>query len=349
MDTPNFKRWIVLMQKVPMGPFSEAQIRQALADKKLMHNDVAMELLSEDGSKHTPWKLLWEFHEFDRRRDQPPTTAASAPRPTAETTSAAESARVAASPPAAAAAAAPERRTRVAMHPDEIQRRIQSQLAGDLFEMGVSELSTRQAARNPFAHLTLAPGRNEGLREGLATFARESLLPRARLIVTLVVLASAYGAVRYQPGLVATLKRKLATPAATAVSLIRPEATAPDIAIRNRTARPVPSSPPLTTGIAGLPAARPMERMANAPARRQAAEPARAADPLPLAGRAGVPGTSFPPMPQVPANLPDEYEEYARDPDSRDPDAGTARSRRFARFRDLPPKVEEGSTYEEGE
>jgi hypothetical protein len=67
------KRWIVLINKSPKGPLSEDDIRSLLQQNVLRRNDIAYLLPDDPDSKSpTEWKLLWQFPEFDRRREDTP-------------------------------------------------------------------------------------------------------------------------------------------------------------------------------------------------------------------------------------------------------------------------------------
>jgi hypothetical protein len=61
------KRWIVLVNKTPRGPLSEVEVRAMLVQGVLRHNDLAYCISSETSREKADWKLLWQFHEFDRR------------------------------------------------------------------------------------------------------------------------------------------------------------------------------------------------------------------------------------------------------------------------------------------
>ena len=64
MENQTAKYWIVLVNKVPQGPYAEDQLKDLLNTQKLRRNEVGM-LVSEDGA--TPlscWKILWQFKQF---------------------------------------------------------------------------------------------------------------------------------------------------------------------------------------------------------------------------------------------------------------------------------------------
>lgn len=60
------RRWIVLLNKAPKGPFSADEIRELLAQGILRRNDLAS-AIEETPTKKGEWKLIWQFVEFDRR------------------------------------------------------------------------------------------------------------------------------------------------------------------------------------------------------------------------------------------------------------------------------------------
>ncbi|MCB0417882.1 MAG: hypothetical protein KDD39_09540, partial [Bdellovibrionales bacterium] len=68
MADSNPKYWIVLVNRIPQGPYTELEIKQLLAKQEFSRNEVGMQV-SEDGkSRLSGWKILWQFEEFDRRR-----------------------------------------------------------------------------------------------------------------------------------------------------------------------------------------------------------------------------------------------------------------------------------------
>ncbi len=72
MASDGKNRWIVLLNKSPKGPFVADEIRALLEQQILRRNDIAYQLPADTDSKSpTEWKLLWQFAEFDRRRDLP--------------------------------------------------------------------------------------------------------------------------------------------------------------------------------------------------------------------------------------------------------------------------------------
>lgn len=68
------KRWIVLINKSPRGPFTKNEIEYLLVEGVVRRNDVAFEV-SEDGKEVlSGWKLLWQYNEFDRRQEETETS-----------------------------------------------------------------------------------------------------------------------------------------------------------------------------------------------------------------------------------------------------------------------------------
>lgn len=59
-------QWIVLIEKTPRGPLSEAEIKTLLSQGVVRINDIAYKVESSDSSR-AEWKFLWQFVEFDRR------------------------------------------------------------------------------------------------------------------------------------------------------------------------------------------------------------------------------------------------------------------------------------------
>lgn len=72
MASDGKNRWIVLLNKSPKGPFVADEIRALLEQQIIRRNDIAYQLPNDTDSKSpTEWKLLWQFPEFNRRRDTP--------------------------------------------------------------------------------------------------------------------------------------------------------------------------------------------------------------------------------------------------------------------------------------
>lgn len=69
-------RWIVLIDKTPRGPLTEAEVRTLIEQKIVRVNDLASKLEARVEGKKAEWKFLWQFPEFDRRRDRDGTTKA---------------------------------------------------------------------------------------------------------------------------------------------------------------------------------------------------------------------------------------------------------------------------------
>ncbi len=63
-------RYIVLLNKSPRGPFSVDEINELLRTQVLRRNDIAYLIADKSDSKApTEWKLIWQFTDFDRRRE----------------------------------------------------------------------------------------------------------------------------------------------------------------------------------------------------------------------------------------------------------------------------------------
>jgi len=61
------KRWIVLVNNLPLGPLTEIQVQELLSQGKITVRDTAVLVGSGSKSPQTDWKFLWQFLEFDRR------------------------------------------------------------------------------------------------------------------------------------------------------------------------------------------------------------------------------------------------------------------------------------------
>jgi len=68
------RRWIVLLNKAPKGPFSAEEIRELLTKGVIRRNDLASVVAEADGKK-SEWKLIWQYIEFDRRAGLQPVNA----------------------------------------------------------------------------------------------------------------------------------------------------------------------------------------------------------------------------------------------------------------------------------
>lgn len=64
------KQWIVLLNKSPRGPFTAAEIHSLIAQKVIRHNDVAYLIPENRDSERAAWKFLWQFEEFDSRKNE---------------------------------------------------------------------------------------------------------------------------------------------------------------------------------------------------------------------------------------------------------------------------------------
>lgn len=60
-------QWVVMIDKNPVGPYSESSIRQKLEAGELRPNDIAFKIPQGQTKPGTEWKFLWQFLEFDRR------------------------------------------------------------------------------------------------------------------------------------------------------------------------------------------------------------------------------------------------------------------------------------------
>lgn len=67
MQGPGHNQWVVLLNKIPRGPFSADEIRSLLNQGLLRHNDLALLVQSENESGVGAWKFLWQYSEFDSR------------------------------------------------------------------------------------------------------------------------------------------------------------------------------------------------------------------------------------------------------------------------------------------
>ena len=80
-NEPKTRTWVVLMNRVPRGPYEAADIH-ALIERGLLR---AMDLAYIPGPAKDPleWKFLWQFPEFERRKQLPANTPASPDQPSA--------------------------------------------------------------------------------------------------------------------------------------------------------------------------------------------------------------------------------------------------------------------------
>ena len=76
MDNPI--RWIVLIQKIPKGPFTTTELESLIEQGLVRRNDVAFQMLEGSTKANSGWKFIWQFTEFERRVAP---TASSAIRP----------------------------------------------------------------------------------------------------------------------------------------------------------------------------------------------------------------------------------------------------------------------------
>ena len=67
MQGSGHNQWVVLLNKMPRGPFSADEIRSLLNQGLLRHNDLALLIQSEVEGGVGVWKFLWQYSEFDSR------------------------------------------------------------------------------------------------------------------------------------------------------------------------------------------------------------------------------------------------------------------------------------------
>jgi hypothetical protein len=65
MGTDGQTRWIVIIDKIPRGPLTEAEVLTLLQEGIVKVNDIAFRVAAE--KSESEWKFLWQFSEFDRR------------------------------------------------------------------------------------------------------------------------------------------------------------------------------------------------------------------------------------------------------------------------------------------
>ncbi len=63
-------QWIVLIQKVPKGPLSREDVELLLKQKQIRFNDLAYKIEDGQTKSASSWKFLWQFEEFDRRKNE---------------------------------------------------------------------------------------------------------------------------------------------------------------------------------------------------------------------------------------------------------------------------------------
>src|SRR6476646_6850709 len=61
------KTWIVLMNRVPRGPYNADEINGFMEKKLIRTTDLAYIVVDDPNAPHE-WKFLWQFEEFDRRK-----------------------------------------------------------------------------------------------------------------------------------------------------------------------------------------------------------------------------------------------------------------------------------------
>lgn len=71
VDNQDQSTWVVLINKSPKGPLTEFEIRSLIEQGVLRVNDVAFRVDNTQKGQ-AEWKFLWQFVEFDRRRNETP-------------------------------------------------------------------------------------------------------------------------------------------------------------------------------------------------------------------------------------------------------------------------------------
>ncbi len=139
-------RWVVLLNKSPKGPLTESEVKALLENGILRPNDAGFQV--SEGTGENPvsdWKLLWQFPEFDRRRNEPTEPPSPAPKP----------------PEAAGAGSGKAEERRRQMPPEEAKKRLMEILPTDLAAINPEDLlshPTRGPARFDRAELELGAG-----------------------------------------------------------------------------------------------------------------------------------------------------------------------------------------------
>ncbi len=68
--SPMNRIWILLVQKSTKGPFALSEVSELLDKGVIRRNDLALKI-DPDAPKGTgSWKMLWQYEEFDRRREE---------------------------------------------------------------------------------------------------------------------------------------------------------------------------------------------------------------------------------------------------------------------------------------
>jgi len=67
VQNKNEKKWFLILNRSPRGPFTASEINELLGQGLIRHNDLA--LLYEEGSPGS-WKFLWQYLEFDSRNKE---------------------------------------------------------------------------------------------------------------------------------------------------------------------------------------------------------------------------------------------------------------------------------------
>jgi hypothetical protein len=74
MQVENSKKWVVLIDKSPRGPFTQDEIDELLSQGLLKRNDLGLlvsDPTSTDSVELGSWKFLWQFSCFDLRLKSP--------------------------------------------------------------------------------------------------------------------------------------------------------------------------------------------------------------------------------------------------------------------------------------
>lgn len=70
MDANKKKRWIVLVNRSPRGPFLEKELHQLIDQRVIRPNDIAYLVPEHSDSEKAAWKFLWQFEQFDSRKNE---------------------------------------------------------------------------------------------------------------------------------------------------------------------------------------------------------------------------------------------------------------------------------------
>lgn len=70
MSDQGTKKWVVLVDKSPRGPFTQEEINDLLKQQLLKRNDLAFLISDPSQSEGGAWKFLWQFSCFDLRQNE---------------------------------------------------------------------------------------------------------------------------------------------------------------------------------------------------------------------------------------------------------------------------------------